>query len=847
MRQAKNLVSRFALSDAWKRVLLYGSASASIFALGVALLMPKNIGPEGFILAFGIAAVLVVLLYALWSGDATAKAMSPASVAKLDKDPAFALAALDQSKDAVIISSARGDVIFANASYRKLLKRSGVMAQSGRPSSFEQLVGGHPGLSAIAFRMAKAARAQENLSERLPSFEIDGEMMEFDAEVSALPGGQSILRLQKRASLHDGGGALSSPIAGTAMIDTAPVGFFSAGHDGKTRYMNETLRTWLGIATNAPSPDITDFVSGNAARVLGRRGTAGEVTRSEVMLQARDGIETAAVIVTNWAEDERQPSSRSVVFGSGRAASPAGVAQALEPANLGDGHSLDEIFNAAPFGVARLDGQELDLAVIEDCNPALMQMSGGVATPGTAFLKLFHADNDQIEDSLNKASLSDQTPTEVMLVGQSPRACHLYLASDRAGRTLVYLMDMAGWKELESQLFQAQKMHAIGKLAGGIAHDFNTLLGVIRLNCDELLACHPIGDPSYGELQQINLTVNRSKALVKQLLAFSHKQTIQAKQLDVAEFLSDVTILLKQVLQESVKLEVKHAREKLTVRADRRHLETALMNLATNARDAMKDRKGASLVIQTSFRDAIPAEAAADKNPPAGNWVLIEVIDNGTGMDEEVLAKVFEPFYTTKGVGQGTGLGLSTVYGIIKQSGGYLHPVSKLGEGTNFQLWLPASEAKVIPAKTASKSAPAKEKPKPPSDLSGRGKILFVEDEAALRSIAAKTLVKRGYEVLQAGDGEEALELAREHAGTIDLLISDVVMPTMDGPTMLKEAREYLADSRIVFISGYAEEEFSEILSQETDVSFLPKPFSLKELATKVKEELAQKTGQKKS
>ena len=390
-------------------------------------------------------------------------------------------------------------------------------------------------------------------------------------------------------------------------------------------------------------------------------------------------------------------------------------------------------------------------------------------------------------------------------------------------------------------------MHAIGQLAGGVAHDFNTLLGVIRLNCDELLGCHPIGDPSYGELQQINLTVNRAKALVQQLLAFSHKQTTQARPLDVAGFLSDVTMLLKQVMQESVKLELKHARDKLTVRADRRHLETALMNLATNARDAMKTRKGAQLTIQTSLQTAIPAEAAADKNPPMGDWVLIEVIDNGTGMEPDVLAKVFEPFYSTKGVGQGTGLGLSTVYGIIKQSSGYLHPVSKVGEGTNFQIWLPACDPKLLEKTEPAASEKKETLPKKPSDLSGRGKILFVEDEAALRSIAAKTLVKRGYEVLQAGDGEEALELAKEHAGTIDLMISDVVMPTMDGPTMLIEAREYLADARIVFISGYAKEEFSDVLSRETEVSFLPKPFSLAELATKVKQELAKKSGEEKN
>jgi len=846
MSQDKSSSLRIYLSDAWKRVLLYGSAGAAIFAFSVALLMPGAIGPEGFILVFGVAAVLIVLLYGLWAGDAAARSMSPSALSKLNKDPPFALAVLEGAGEAILVSSAKGDPLYANLAYRALVKRAGQHKKTGRPPSFAQLVGGHPGLSAIAFRLAKAARAGVALTQRLPGFELGGEIAELDADISALPQGQSILRLKERMPIIGSDGVFQQPVLGTALIGNAPIGFFSASLDGKTLYMNDTLRDWLGVAPQAPSPDLAGFIQGNVAQVLGSRGAGADTIRSEVTLLARDGIQTPAVIVSNWA-DEETPTSRSVVFGNGRAASPSAIAQALAPAGRGDGHAVDEIFNAAPFGVARLDGQDLEMAVIEDCNPALMQMSSGVATPGTLFLKLFHSEDEQIQTSLRQAAAGSDTPTEVMLVGENPRPAHLYLAKDRAGRTLVYLMDMAGWKELETQLFQAQKMHAIGQLAGGVAHDFNTLLGVIRLNCDELLGCHPIGDPSYGELQQINLTVNRAKALVQQLLAFSHKQTTQARPLDVAGFLSDVTMLLKQVMQESVKLELKHARDKLTVRADRRHLETALMNLATNARDAMKTRKGAQLTIQTSLQTAIPAEAAADKNPPMGDWVLIEVIDNGTGMEPDVLAKVFEPFYSTKGVGQGTGLGLSTVYGIIKQSGGYLHPVSKVGEGTNFQIWLPACDPKLLEKTEPAASEKKETLPKKPSDLSGRGKILFVEDEAALRSIAAKTLVKRGYEVLQAGDGEEALELAKEHAGTIDLMISDVVMPTMDGPTMLIEAREYLADARIVFISGYAKEEFSDVLSRETEVSFLPKPFSLAELATKVKQELAKKSGEEKN
>jgi len=839
MSKMQSLKKSNSLSDSWKRVLLYGSAGAAVFALSVALLMPQAIGPEGFILAFGVASVLVVLLYAMWVGGSTARSMSPAAIKKLDIDPPFALAVLDNTDDPIIVYSAKGYPFYANAAYLELCKQAGLSNKRGRPVAFEQLIGGHPGLSAIAFRLAKAGRTGSNLSEQLPGFEVAEKIVEFTAVISPLPNGQSLLKLKKRENSSADTEFNHGPVAGTAMLDQAPVGFFVADLDGRTIYMNDTLRDWLGVPAQALSPDVSGFIRGDAERVLGRKGNAEEVVRSEVMLLTRDNIETPAVIVTSWADVDSVPTCRSVVFGNGHAAAPMGVARAMEPAGRGNGQSLDEVFNAAPFGVARLDGSDPDLAIIEDCNPALMQMTSGAATPGTAFLKILSGDESEVVSLLSRAVLDVNTPTEVMLVGKNPKPAHLYLAKDRAGRTLVYLIDMSGLKELETQLFQAQKMHAVGKLAGGIAHDFNTFLNVIRLNCDDLLTCHPIGDPSFGGLQQINQTVNRAKSLVSQLMAFAHQQTTRVEVLDMAGFLSDVSSLLKQVMQESVTLEVKHSREKLTIRADRRHLETALMNLATNARDAMKDVKGAKLVIQTSARKEIPAAAASSKKPLKGDWVLIEITDNGIGMSEEVMANIFEPFYTTKEVGSGTGLGLSTVYGIIKQSGGYLHPVSKIGEGTTFQIWLRACDPKFIEIAKQEVAKKKTAKPKKPADLSGRGKILFVEDEPALRSIAAKTLAKRGYEVIQAGDGEEALQMAKDHAGTIDLMISDVVMPNMDGPTMLKEARQYLGDARIVFISGYAKEEFSDILSEEIEVSFLPKPFSLAELATKVKEELS--------
>jgi two-component system cell cycle sensor histidine kinase/response regulator CckA len=307
--------------------------------------------------------------------------------------------------------------------------------------------------------------------------------------------------------------------------------------------------------------------------------------------------------------------------------------------------------------------------------------------------------------------------------------------------------------------------------------------------------------------------------------------------LNLSTVLNDFTHMLRRMMHESIPLDVVLGRDLPVVRADKGQIEMAVMNLATNARDAMMDAGGGKLIIRTSRQDSIPAAVVGEGSAPNGAWALIEVVDTGTGMDEETLARIFEPFFTTKDMGKGTGLGLANVQGIIKQSSGYLYPISTPGEGTIFQIWLPEC-TDVVSEKTqnAVLAAPKERKPK---DLAGRGRILFVEDEDSVRTIAVKILANRGYDVLEAADGEEALEIAKENAGKIDLMISDVVMPGMDGPRLLEEARPYLKDARIVFISGFAQEEFSDTLSQDADISFLPKPFSLKQLAEKVKEELS--------
>jgi two-component system cell cycle sensor histidine kinase/response regulator CckA len=367
-----------------------------------------------------------------------------------------------------------------------------------------------------------------------------------------------------------------------------------------------------------------------------------------------------------------------------------------------------------------------------------------------------------------------------------------------------------------------------------VAHDFNNLLTAIFMQLDVLASRHPVGDPSYEGLNEIRQTSARAADLVRKLLAFSRKQTVQREILDLGELISEFEVLLRRVLYEDVKLSTEYGRNLPRVRADRSQLETAVMNLAVNARDAVRAHGGGQVTIRTA---RLTQEQARDLGYPTaqGDQALIEVSDDGPGIAADIRDKIFDPFFTTKPVGEGTGLGLATVYGIVKQSDGWIHLESRPGEGAAFRIFLPVHHAPEIPAAAA---APAQPKRPVARDLSGAGRILFVEDEDAVRGVAAKLLRARGYEVIEAASGEEALELAQAHAGTIDLMISDVVMPGMQGPDLLKQARPYLGGAPVMFISGYAESEFSDLLEGEANISFLPKPIDIKTLAERVKQEL---------
>ena len=390
------------------------------------------------------------------------------------------------------------------------------------------------------------------------------------------------------------------------------------------------------------------------------------------------------------------------------------------------------------------------------------------------------------------------------------------------------LNDATELKTLEAQFVQSQKMQAIGQLAGGVAHDFNNLLTAISGHCDLMLLRTDSGHPDYSDLIQISQNANRAASLVGQLLAFSRKQNLKPQSLDIRDTMSDLAHLLNRLIGERITLEVSHAPGPQMIRADRRQLEQVIVNLVVNARDAMPE--GGQITVRTrpEFLDAEAMRDRARLDP--GAYVVIEVEDTGIGIPHEGLTKIFEPFYTTKKTGEGTGLGLSTAYGIVKQTGGYIFVDSVPGEGTTFTLYFRATQKK------ASDDAPVQ--PRESRTIPGDGVVLLVEDEAPVRAFAARALRLRGYTVIEAECAEVALEVLEDTALRIDLFVTDVIMPGMDGPTWVRQALKSRPDTPVVFMSGYAEEGHAERQARIPNSVFLPKPFSLQQLTSLVQEQL---------
>lgn len=586
-------------------------------------------------------------------------------------------------------------------------------------------------------------------------------------------------------------------------MDTISLPMLTAGPSGTILYMNEAFRRLTGGRARALDRVFRDLplVSGQVHQVDGAEGplkclvaeVPGNGGRREVYLLPADAAGTAHAAAPGWDAVEDLPVPLMKVSPGGEVLSANREARALLPMPIGPGTRLSDL----------LEG--LGRPVID----WLGDVAAGRGASGPQFLRGTGAHQHTfLRVSLNPAGQGDQR--------------HL----------VAVLNDVTELKSLEAQFVQSQKMQAIGQLAGGVAHDFNNLLTAISGHCDLLLLRHDQGDQNYGDLIQIHQNANRAASLVGQLLAFSRKQSLMPEVLDLRDTLSDLTHLLNRLVGEKVTLSLNHDPAILPIRADKRQLEQVLMNLVVNARDAMP--QGGEIRVETEnliLDKAIERDRA--KVPP-GSYVLVRVVDAGVGIAPDKLPKIFEPFYTTKRPGEGTGLGLSTAYGIVKQSGGFIFADSEVGRGTVFTLYFPSCERPV--AAPVAALPPLVEPVLPPRKRSGV--VLLVEDEAPVRAFASRALRLRGYSVLEADSAEAALAMLADPGLTVDIFVTDVIMPGKDGPTWVREALQQRPDTKVVFVSGYAEDAFPEHKSLIPNSVFLPKPFSLTDLTATVQRQL---------
>ena len=574
------------------------------------------------------------------------------------------------------------------------------------------------------------------------------------------------------------------------------------------------------------------ILSMNAAmrEVLGRRATALDEVFDEMpvvpgrrsRLMAEGGpIEVIPVVVA--ARDGR----REVYAVPGLAEPPAASVAA-------------RAFEALPVALLHIGSDGRLLATNRHAQQLLDIPRDATGTLSSFVEGLGRPVNDWVMDTL-----AERIPNRSEVVRARRREAELFLQitlsriTDATGPSLLAVLhDATELKTLEQQFVQSQKMQAIGELAGGVAHDFNNLLTAITGHCDLLMLRHDQGDPDYADLVQITQNANRAAALVGQLLAFSRKQTLEPEILDLRDSMGELTHLLNRLVGEKISLTLSHDPGLLPIRADRRQLDQVIMNLVVNARDAMPD--GGEIRVDTRVVRLTEPMYRDRAEVPAGRYVTIRVRDQGHGIPPDKLGRIFEPFFTTKRVGEGTGLGLSMAYGIVKQTGGYIFVDSVVGVGTTFTIYCPAYD---LPAEERVPAPDADHDAAPGAVDEGLpggfpAVVMLVEDEAPVRSFASRALRLRGYTVIEADCAEEALKKLEDSALQVDLFVTDVVMPGMDGPSWVRQALEHRPGVKVVFVSGYAEEQLENGSIGIPNAVFLAKPFSLTDLTETVQRQL---------
>jgi len=803
-------LGRFVLSKGARLLAIAGSCLAALATLvAVSTFAPGSLG-----LTLGLFAVGFVALYATMRG-----AFWPGAVSRSDFPWGDAF---DTLPEAMFITSRGGRLVFANQAYKDLLTHFGVK----RELPLSRVLARDRALGPVLYRLEVSARRGTASREEINLSGPNGLMHHCVVEAKPL---KSPTRFVIWSIAEQGAASTEIHSDFVGSIHSMPLAAFMVDASNAIADMNSTARQLLG---GREEVDYTNINLDTLFEGLGELPQTDDLATGEIaLLNGQACLRAApldAVPISLWRQ--MGEGGFSTVFCLSAVASDGIQSQVAG--------ALEQIMGEAPIAISVVDKE----GVISSANTAFEQLANRSNLEGVKLDSLVASDSHNAIRTLSNSEIQTApgSPVPEIVFGDATpggdnqaRTASAFMAPlGEDGSLIMLAIDITERKKLEMQFHQAQKMQTVGRLAGGIAHDFNNLLTAIIGFCDLLLTRHQVGDPSFADIDQIRQNASRAASLTRQLLAFSRRQNLVPKVLNFTDLLSDAAALLRRMVGEKVELDIVHGRDLARIKADEGQVTQVLTNLVVNAKDAM-DGDG-KVIITTSMVAAEEVAALGHDFMPEANYVLIEVQDTGSGIPDDVKAQIFEPFFTTKALGEGTGLGLSTVYGIVKQTGGFIFVDSEVGLGTLFSIFLPAYEGNEVAASDEARETEAAD-----NDTTGQGTVLLVEDEAAVRAFSSRALNMRGYTVLEAEDGEDALRVIEEFDGTIDIVVSDVVMPGLDGPGMVEKIRETMPDLKVIFMSGYAEDSFRKQLEEAGgEVHFLPKPFSLPQLAGIVKKVL---------
>ena len=775
-------------------------------------------------------------------------------------------ALLDGSSEGTVVSDERGRIVYANRAYAEI---TGARSPE-EVRTIEGLLANDPEAYEAVSRMGSALAGggkgleELRLGRSLGRGDANGSAWyRLKSKLLKVAGASKPLAIWQISDISDERAEQERFFRDLQLaidhLDQAPAGFISTNADGSIAYINATVADWLGLDLGSFRPGrmrMDDIVAGDGIALISSvRAEPGTIRSAVIDLDLAKSNGQALPVRfyhrVQSSKDGLPGPSRTIIIN--RSAGEDGLSE-QRAAEV----RFTRFFNSAPMAIAALDRDGKVLRT----NAPFHRLFGGlfdhdaVDRHQTLETVVHERDREAFRKALSSAvdRQADIASIDSAMPNDDTRYLRFYFNTtadetegDGVEAAFVYAVEVTEQKAFEAQIAQSQKMQAVGQLAGGIAHDFNNVLTAIIMSSDLLLTNHRPSDPSFPDIMNIKQNANRAASLVRQLLAYSRRQTLRPQVISLMDVLADLRMLLQRLVGPEISLKIEHGRDLWPVKADVGQLEQVVVNLVVNARDAMP--KGGSVTVRTRNLDMSEVAAFGYRELVEADYVLVSIQDTGTGIPAAIRDKIFEPFFTTKDVGKGTGLGLSMVYGIVKQTGGFIYLDTEEGKGTTFNIFLPRYDAEK-PALTAGESLPDDAKPASQSvaseakqinqDLSGSATVLLVEDEDSVRMGGVRALQSRGYTVHEASSGVEALEVMEELGGQVDIVVSDVVMPEMDGPTLLKELRAKYGDIRFIFVSGYAEDAFAKNLPPDSKFGFLPKPFSLKQLAAAVKDMLEQ-------